>query len=83
MTPLLLDRTSSPAAVPVDSEPIDTEAIDAEAIGTLVLDAETIDTFPYPFEHLGREFETVMGDVSLCCSTCCTCSSGGGRQQPR
>lgn len=36
--------------------------------------------FAFTIEHLGREYETVMGDVSLCCSCCCTCSS---RQAPR
>jgi hypothetical protein len=67
MSTLTLERGGSPARdTVVDAGP----------------DRDWADPFPYPFEHLGREFETVMGDVTLCCSTCCTCSSGG-KQQPR
>jgi hypothetical protein len=43
-------------------------------------DALLAEAFGFTITHRGREAEVVMADVTLCCSTCCSCSS---KQQPR
>jgi len=43
-------------------------------------DALLAEAFGFTITHRGREAEVVMADVTLCCSTCCSCSS---QQKPR
>ncbi|MFT2707990.1 hypothetical protein [Clavibacter zhangzhiyongii] len=46
-------------------------------------DALLAEAFGFTITHRGAEEELVMGDVTLCCSTTCSSSGSGGRQQPR
>ncbi|WP_317229433.1 hypothetical protein [Clavibacter sp. MX14-G9D] len=51
-----------------------------EEVDAARADAVLAEAFGFTITHRGREAEVVMADVTLCCSTCCSCSS---KQQPR
>ena len=51
-----------------------------EEVDAARADALLAEAFGLTITHRGREAEVVMADVTLCCSTCCSCSS---KQQPR
>ena len=51
-----------------------------EEVDAARADALLAEAFGFTITHRGREAEVVMADVTLCCSTCCSCSS---KQQPR
>ena len=51
-----------------------------EEVDAARADALLAEAFGFTLTHRGREAEVVMADVTLCCSTCCSCSS---KQQPR
>ena len=51
-----------------------------EEVDAARADALHAEAFGFTLTHRGREAEVVMADVTLCCSTCCSCSS---KQQPR
>jgi hypothetical protein len=39
------------------------------------------DPFAFTIGYSGREDEIALGDISLCCSTTCSCSSSRKKQQ--
>ncbi|MBP2456533.1 hypothetical protein ABID70_002056 [Clavibacter michiganensis] len=51
-----------------------------EEVDAARADALLAEAFGFTLTHRGREAEVVMADVTLCCSTCCSCSS---QQKPR
>lgn len=69
MTLLMEGTARTDASAAVDEE------VDAARADALLAEA-----FGFTITHRGREAEVVMADVTLCCSTCCSCSS---KQQPK
>jgi len=69
MTLLMEGTALTDASAAVDEE------VDAARADALLAEA-----FGFTITHRGREAEVVMADVTLCCSTCCSCSS---KQQPK
>jgi len=58
----------------------DVSAAVDEEVDAARADALLAEAFGFTITHRGREAEVVMADVTLCCSTCCSCSS---KQQPK
>ncbi|WP_445442713.1 hypothetical protein [Clavibacter sp. km1a] len=82
---LLIEGPAITGAPALAEAPTRVEEVDAARADALLADAfgaEALgaDAFGFTITHRGREAEVVMADVTLCCSTCCSCSS---KQQPR
>ncbi|MFT7711269.1 hypothetical protein ACMT9Y_09930 [Clavibacter tessellarius] len=72
---LLIEGPVRTGASTLAEAPTRVEEVDAARADALLAEA-----FGFTITHRGREAEVVMADVTLCCSTCCSCSS---KQQPR
>ncbi|MDQ0745014.1 hypothetical protein QFZ62_002322 [Clavibacter sp. B3I6] len=77
---LLMEGPATTGAPALAEAPPRVEEVDAARADALDADALLAEAFGFTITHRGREAEVVMADVTLCCSTCCSCSS---KQQPR